>query len=318
MWLFSSSALVRTSIDGRFSVIRVPYLGTGSSSRLWKLSCIGMPNAGTAWILRVGIMATMQKTPEAIRVNGLCRDSASDTLQTIAKYKSCDRRLSAGQDLFRIGTPCDVFYNLVDGWIFQYTLLPDGRRQIFNFALPGDLLGFDPAYGSIRTYSAQALTDAVVSVIPNKVLSPLSKQYPDIGLQLASLMSRDRSLSFAHLTSIGRRSARERVAQLIIELFIRCRLYWPGHHVDDMRLPLTQEHIGDAMGLTGVHVSRVLGDLNDEGILRYRYRRLSILDPDRLMDMACIDPELMRLWGRQEASMQDRETGPFQAQGHAA
>jgi CRP-like cAMP-binding protein len=293
---FSWPAQARTSIDNEFSITLV--FKSGSLGWLQKLSCIGISDARTAWILRVGIMATMQKTPEAIHVDRLCKDNASDALQIIAKHKSCDRRLNAGHDLFRIGEPCDAIYYLIDGWIFQYMLLPDGQRQIFNFALPGDLLGLNPAYGSIMTYSAQALTDTVVCVIPNKMLSPLSKQYPEIGLQLASLISRDQSLSFAHMTSIGRHSARERVAQLIIELFIRCRLYWPGHRIEEMRLPLTQEHIGDAMGLSAVHVSRVLSDLNNEGILRYRYRRLSILDPDRLMEIACIDPELIRLWIR--------------------
>jgi hypothetical protein len=111
-------------------------------------------------------------------------------------------------------------------------------------------------------------------------------------------MSRDSNLSFAHLTSIGRRSARERVAQLILELFIRYRLQWPGHRIEEMHLPLTQEDIGDATGLTGIHVNRVLGDFKTDGILTFSYRRLSILDPDKLVDVAAIDPELLQSWIR--------------------
>src|SRR3546814_11558094 len=128
----------------------------------------------------------------------------------------------------------------------------------------------------MMTYGAQALTDAVVCVIPHKALRPLSRQYPEIGLRLAWLMSRDSSLSFAHLTSIGRHSARERVAHLILELFIRCRSRWPGHRIEEMHLHLTQEHIRDATGLTGVHVKRVLGHIKPDGILRVGYRRLRI------------------------------------------
>jgi hypothetical protein len=65
-----------------------------------------------------------------------------------------------------------------------------------------------------------------------------------------------------------------------------------------MHLPLTQEDIGDATGLTGIHVNRVLGDFKTDGILTFSYRRLSILDPDKLVDVAGIDPELLHSWIR--------------------
>lgn len=232
------------------------------------------------------------------RIDGFCEGYDAGILRVIAGHKFGDRHVKAGQDLFRLGEPCDAIYNLVDGWMFRYNLLADGRRQILDFSLTGAVLGFHPARGAMMTYSAQALTDSVVCIIPHRALGPLSRQHPEIGLQLAWLMARDRSLSFAHLTSIGRQSARERVAHLLLELFIRCRSQWPGHRIEEMHLPLTQEHIGDATGLTGVHVNRVLGDLSKDGILKFSYRRLSILDPDKLVDLAGIDPELLQSWIR--------------------
>lgn len=232
------------------------------------------------------------------RVDGLCEGYAADALRVIAGHKSGDRRVGAGQELLSLGEPCDAIYNLVDGWVVLYNLLEDGRRQILHFALPGAVLGFHPAHGALMTYGAQALTDAVLCVIPHKALGPLSRHYPQIGLRLAWLMARDSSLSFAHLTSIGRHSARERVAHLILELFVRYRLQWPGHRIEEMHLPLTQEDIGDATGLTGIHVNRVLGDFKTDGILTFSYRRLSILDPDKLVDVAGIDPELLQSWVR--------------------
>ena len=118
-------------------------------------------------------------------------------------------------------------------------------------------------------------------------------------MRLAWLIARDCNLLYDHLTSIGQRPARERVAHLILELFIRYRAQWPGHSINNMHLPLTQEHIGDATGLTGVHVNRVLRDLRNEGVLEFHYRRLNILDPDKLLDIATIDPHLARSWIRQ-------------------
>jgi CRP/FNR family transcriptional regulator len=211
-------------------------------------------------------------------------------------YKWREEHFRAGQDLFRLGETCDVIYGLVEGWIFRYSLLADGRRQILDFVLPGAVLGLHPEAEAAMSYGARALTEAVVCAIPQQALRPVCGRHPEIGLQLALQISQEQTLSFTRLTSIGRRMARERVAHLMLELFVRARLRWPGHRLEEMRLPLTQEHIGDATGLSGVHVNRVLRDLRKDGIVKFSYRRLSILDPDRLVDVAGVDPEVMHLW----------------------
>ena len=151
-------------------------------------------------------------------------------------------------------------------------------------------------------YSAQALTDSVVGTIPHENLRRLSRDNPEIGLELAGLISQDRSFAYDRLSSMGRRSARERVAYLLLELFIRSRLRWPGHRGEEMHLPLTQEHIGDATGLTGVHVNRVLRDLCKEGIAEFHYRRLRIVNPDKLVDVAGIDPQTALSWIKDDSS----------------
>jgi CRP/FNR family transcriptional regulator len=182
------------------------------------------------------------------RRDGLCTGLAPETLRIIAGHRSGDRKLLAGQDLFGLGEPYDALYNLVDGWMFRYTLLEDGRRQILDFALPGAVLGFHPAQGAMSTFGAEALTEATLCVIPHKAIEPLSRKHPEIALRLAWLIARDRSMAFDHLTSVGRHSARERVAHLLLELYIRCRWQWPERRIEELRLPLTQEHIGDATG----------------------------------------------------------------------
>lgn len=163
------------------------------------------------------------------------------------------------------------------------------------------------------SYGTQALTDAVVCVIPQKALAPLSRRHPEVALRLASMISQDRNLSFSHLASVGQQSARERVAHLILELFVRFRSRWPGHRVEKMRLPLTQEHIGDATGLTGVHVNRVLHNLRQDGVLTFSYRRLSIIDPDRLVDEAAIDPEILRAWVPRSVPSEGLSVRPYAA-----
>jgi len=230
------------------------------------------------------------------RRDGLCLGLPPETLRVVAGYKSGDRQLRAGQDLFGLGEECGAIYNLVTGWMFRYALLEDGRRQILDFVLPGAVLGFHPAQGAMTTFGVEALTDAAVCVIPHRAIEPLSRRHPEIALRLAWLIARDRSMAFDHLTSVGQHSARERVAHLLLELFIRCRSQWPESGVEQLRLPLTQEHIGDATGLTFVHVNRVLRELRQDGIVEFHYRRLRILDPDKLVDVAGIDPHLAMSW----------------------
>ncbi len=229
---------------------------------------------------------------------GLCADTRPERLSDIASHKSGDREFKAGQELFGLSEPCDSIFNLTQGWVILYNILEDGRRQILHFALPGAVLGFHPGSGARMTYAAQALTNTVVCTIPHRALLPLVNQQPELGLRLARLIARDCSLAFDRLTSIGRHSARERVAHLLLELFVRYRAQWPGSQIKEMHLPLTQEHIGDATGLTFVHVNRVLRDLRKDGVVDFHYRRLQILDPDKLVDVAGLDPQLVMSWIR--------------------
>jgi len=226
----------------------------------------------------------------------LNKDSTSETVRLISSYKSGDRRFRAGQDLFSAGTVPNALYNLVEGWVFFYKILENGRRQILHFAVPGAVLGSPLAPGTIATFGAQALTDAVVSVIPHNALNSLAREHPDFGLQLARLISQDFGLAFDHLTGVGRQSARERIARLLLELFIRAWTVWPGNGIEALQIPLTQEHLGDATGLAAVHVNRVLRGLQRDGIAEFHYRRLRVLDPDRLIDVAGVDPEIARSW----------------------
>lgn len=234
----------------------------------------------------------------AARRDGLCTELPSTVLDKMAQFKSGDRKIAAGADLFGPGAPSGAVYNLVDGWAFRYGLLEDGRRQILDFALPGAVFGFDSERGVRATYGVQALTDIVVCTIPNEKLVALSREAPGIGMRLARIVSRDRSLAYDHLMSIGRQSARERVAHLILELFLRCRADWPGQRIEELRLPLTQEHIGDATGLTSVHVNRVLAELRQERVIDFHYRRLRVLNPDKLVEVAQMDPQLAAMWLR--------------------
>ena len=229
------------------------------------------------------------------RADGLCRDCRPEFTRVLALFKSGDRVVAAGRHLFLFGEPSSAIYGLHDGWVCLYKPLLDGRRQILHFALPNSVLGFPPTESGMA-YSAQALTDVTVSVIPRNGLSAMFREHPEMAMRIAALVSLDRDLAFDHLSNIGRRTARQRVAHLLLELFVRARMRWPGFHTEEMLLPITQEDIGDTMGLTGVHVNRVLRELRRERIVEFHYRRLRVIDPDKLLDAAAVDPRLAFSW----------------------
>lgn len=244
----------------------------------------------------------MRGAKPAAGQNRTKEDRAAETLRTLRAYAIAERSIRAGQDLFGPGTKADALYVLREGWIFLYSILEDGRRQIVHFAMPGALLGFPAAEGAIATFGAQALTVARVTIIPRKSLENLLNDHPQIGLSLAQLISQDLDVAFDQLTSVGRQSARERVARLLLELFMRYWSHWPGNGIEEMQLPLTQEHIGDATGLTAIHVNRILRGLKQDGVVEFHYRRLRILNPDRLTDIAGVDPQVAHFWLRRRPS----------------
>lgn len=189
----------------------------------------------------------------------------------------------------------DVF-NILSGWAYLYQILEDGRRQILHFALPGSLLGIEPAGHNHMNHGVEAQTDVLLCVIPRANLAVLREQHPDLNNRYLWLVERDEALAYDHMTSLGRRTAKERVAHLLLELACRVRKTFPLAAGDLIELPVTQAVMGDALGLTAVHVNRTLRVLKDEGVAEFRRQKLRIIDAKRLTATASVSEEMMSLW----------------------
>lgn len=227
-----------------------------------------------------------------VRGHTMCAALHGDHLAALEKMRVGNRTVPAGTDLFRQGEINKEVFTLLEGWVMLYTLLEDGRRQINEFCLPGAAFGFEVERDSPAPYTAQAVTDVRLCVLPGPSLVEFLKQEPVMLLELARTCGRSRILDFQHLMNLGRRTARERVASLLLELFVRVRMRSPDVHGDTINLPLTQEHIGDALGLTNIHVNRVLRGLREDEIVTLKSHRLEILDPDKLAEEAGFDSEV--------------------------
>jgi CRP/FNR family transcriptional regulator len=199
------------------------------------------------------------------------------------------RRVPARTEIFRQGEALGDFYFVADGWLCLYKLLPDGRRQNVKFVLPGDLVGFSLSLDREMDHTAVTLTDAVLCVGDRVAAGRHFTRDPELITHITEYLVREQEMSRDHLTSVARMTAIERVAHLICELFLRLQRRLPRRG-DQMALPLTQEQMGDAIGLSAIHVNRMLSQLRAEKVVILRAGRLSVLDPARLMELANIDP----------------------------
>lgn len=187
-------------------------------------------------------------------------------------------RVAAGADLFRAEDAAAELYTLYSGWAFRHRTLPDGRRQILNFFLPGDLIGFQASMLSAADHSVEALTDIELCVFPRKRVWRLFEQMPEIAFQLAWLGAREEGMVDDHLTAVGQLSAFERMSSLIAGLYKRA-LSLDLVENETFLFPLRREHLADALGLSLVHAIRTWTALRRTGMFEQTGPRLRILNP---------------------------------------
>ena len=190
------------------------------------------------------------------------------------------------QHLARRGEIQSAVYRLEDGWACRYRLLSDGRRQITGLFLPGEFCEPQWVLDGRALHPVVALTPLRVSTMPLDV----GKQSPSgteavRSLLQATLNAIDRQAEW--IVSLGCKTATERICELLFEIFERLR---SSQRAKDNRcpMPLTQTDLADTVGLTPVHVNRVLGKLKAERLIELQGRRLRILDPEALRQAAAM------------------------------
>ncbi|WP_245479620.1 Crp/Fnr family transcriptional regulator [Hansschlegelia zhihuaiae] len=179
--------------------------------------------------------------------------------------KSDHLTLEAGSEFIHPEQSDAELYTLFAGWAFRYKELGDGRRQILSFALPGDLIGLQASLFEKSFYGAIALTDIQLCVIPRRRMLRLFERMPEIAYDVTWLGARSEALVDENLLSVGRRGAGERIAALLCSLYKRAE---PLGLVKEgvLELPLTQQHIADALGLSLVHTNKTLAKLRSQGL----------------------------------------------------
>lgn len=186
------------------------------------------------------------------------------------------RRVSGGDDLTVEGDQPAQLRVMVSGLTFRHRTLPDGRRQITAFNLPGELVDGQGLLMPMD-HSVTALATAEVAVVPHAAMGALLEARPRVMRALLGASAVETSVAREGLVGIGRRDARARVAHLFCEIHLRMRAAGLVER-NRCRFPATQTHLSDALGLSVVHTNRVLQTLRGDGLITFRSGELLVLD----------------------------------------
>lgn len=187
------------------------------------------------------------------------------------------RQVRRGAILQRENESGGELYILRKGLMMSYVLLDDGSRQILRFLFPGDMLGVSSMIYHEAPETLAALSDCVVCPFDRPTFSELMVSHPRLAAMVLVYSQVERVALTDRLAALGRTSAKARVAALLLEL--RNRLRATDKSVaDTFTLGLTQEEIGDATGLTAVHVNRMLRQLEEEGLIAREGGRVTLRD----------------------------------------
>ncbi|MCG6901295.1 MAG: Crp/Fnr family transcriptional regulator [Rhodobacter sp.] len=213
-------------------------------------------------------------------------------LSVLASFHKRRRTFVAGRDLVHQGQSDQAAYVLAAGWACSYKLLEDGQRQIVDFQIPGDFLGLRSVLLHVSDHSIEPVTDIEVTEIHVADLLDAFARTPRLATAILWAASRDEAMVVEHLVGVGRRDAAERLAHFLLELGARLAIVGMGSKAG-YACPLTQYLMADALGLSAVHVNRVLRQLREGGMLTFRGGFVAFDDYERLADFAQFDPSYM-------------------------
>jgi CRP-like cAMP-binding protein len=199
--------------------------------------------------------------------------------------QSASRRVARGREMIVEGRRYDGLLILLDGAALRYRVLNDGRRQVLNIILPGDFIGFPGCFFESALYSIAALSDCVVSPVSFSRLLGLFESHPRLGAAIFWSLSCEAAMYAEHLIGVGRRSALERIAHFLLEMLMRLQTVGLADECS-YRLPLTQELLADALGLSLQYVNQTLRELREEGLVRVDRQQVTITDLDGLTVLA--------------------------------
>jgi CRP-like cAMP-binding protein len=212
-------------------------------------------------------------------------EMSKEELGVLVDLQSKPLKIKRGHVLIEEGQTSHNAFILQTGWGCSFKILPDGGRQVIRFPIPGDCVGLRSILLRTFDHSCSALTDVVVSAVEAPRMLEILNQFPRLGAAFLWTASQDAAMVVEHLVDVGRRTAQERTAHFFLELAERLTLVGLATKTQ-FKHPLNQKIVADALGLTDIHVNRVLRQLREQNLLTLREGKVSIHDLSGLRKLA--------------------------------
>ncbi|AZL59534.1 Crp/Fnr family transcriptional regulator [Tabrizicola piscis] len=230
---------------------------------------------------------TTQHTPFARKLGAFVALSPEE-LGLLDQLHSRRRTFPALRDMVYEGQVERSAYILASGRVCSYKLLPGGTRQIVDFQIPGDFLGLRSVLFRTADHNIEPITRVQASEVQAQDLLDAFNTAPRLAAAVLWAASRDEAMVVEHLVDIGRRDAKQRMGHFLLELGARLKLVGLGSS-DGYNCPLTQYLLADALGLSAVHVNRVLRELREDGLVSFQQGKVIFSDFDGLVEFTEFD-----------------------------
>jgi CRP-like cAMP-binding protein len=213
------------------------------------------------------------------------------------------------EDIVPEGGPADGVNLVLEGIACRYKLLPDGRRQILAYMIPGDTCDLCAFVLRRMDHGIASLSPVSLTVVPQERLAELGTAHPNIKRALWWAALVEEATTREWLVNVGQRTAYERLAHLLCEMFVRLRAVALAEG-NRCELPLTQAELADTLGLSTVHVNRTLQDLRRAGFITLRGKNLVVHDFPALARAAMFNPSYLDLGRAGEEHPAEAATRP--------
>lgn len=232
-----------------------------------------------------------------VRKLSLWQSFDADDVAALLSLPHTLRSLKAGQLVSWDGDKPQHSCLLLSGFAFRHKIAGNGGRQILSIHMRGDVIDLHNAVLRIADHNIQMLTAGDLAMIPFEALHEIAAQRPNIAAALWYETLVDGAIFREWIVNVGRRDARTRIAHLLCELALRQEVAGLGDRLI-YQMPMTQEQLSDAVGLTPVHVNRMLMSLGVDGLIDRNHRSITVLDWAALAKAGDFEPRYLHFGGR--------------------
>lgn len=200
-----------------------------------------------------------------------------DDLLALARLLERRTTVKKAKDIIVEGYRYRVLHVVESGFAIRYKLLHSGKRQIVNVILPGDIIGFPACFYEHAVFSVTAVSEMRLHHVPLDAFADLCLERAKVATALVWFAAREAAIYAEHIIDAGRREPLERLAHFLLEMLTRLQSIGCAS-ADSFVMPLSQEGIGDVIGLSGPHVNRMLAELKRDGLIATKGHEVRILD----------------------------------------